>query len=168
MPEAAGYELPEFTRSLRALAVPSAPGSDHDRVFAPLLQARTTAHRVRGPEAQAAAFDAARLEREWRTAIAHLAAARHPRSAPDRRALEAELDELAAPLWSALSRLQEAATAMRLAPPDQRRAHWERWVSRVQGVFDAADDWWRLSLPVLGDPRGRRGALWRRVLRRNS
>ena len=30
MPE---YELPEFTRSLRALAVPSTPGSDHDRVF---------------------------------------------------------------------------------------------------------------------------------------
>jgi hypothetical protein len=41
MPE---YELPEFTRSLRALAVPSQPGSDHDRVFKPLIQARTAAH----------------------------------------------------------------------------------------------------------------------------
>jgi hypothetical protein len=167
MPETSEYELPEFTRSLRALAVPSAPGSDHDRVFAPLLQARTTAHRVRGPEAQAAAFDAARLEREWRAAIAQLAAARHARSAPDRRALEAELDELAAPLWAALGHLQDSAAAMRLASPGQRRARWERWVARVQAVFDAADDWWRLALPVLGDPRGRRGALWRRVLRRS-
>lgn len=168
MPEARDYELPEFTRSLRALAVPSAPGSDHDRVFAPLIQARTTAHRVRGPEAQAAAFDAARLERDWRAAIAHLAAARHAKSAPDRRALEAELDLLATPLWAALARLQEAATALRHAAPDQRRATWERWVACVQQVFDAADDWWRLAMPVLGDPRGRRGALWRRVLRRST
>lgn len=163
MPE---FELPEFTRSLRALAVPSAPGSDHDRVFAPLIQARTTAHRVRGPEAQAAAFDAARLEREWRAAIGTLASSRHPASAPDRRALEAELDHLAAPLWTALATLGAAATAMRVAGNDGKRAAWERWVESVQAVFDRADDWWRLSLPVLGDPRGRRGSLWRRVLRR--
>lgn len=165
MPE---FELPEFTRSLRALAVPSAPGSDHDRIFAPLLQARTTAHRVRGVEAQAAAFDAPRLERDWRAAISALALARHPRSAPDRRALEAELDQLGRPLWEALARMQDAATALRLATPDAKRASWERWVSSVQEVFDRADDWWRLSLPVLGDPRGRRGALWRRFLRRQG
>jgi hypothetical protein len=165
MPE---YDLPEFTRSLRALAVPSAPGSDHDRIFAPLIQARTTAHRVRGPEAQAAAFDGVRLEREWRAAIAWLASARHPQSAPDRRALESELETLAGPLWAALARMQAAAAAMRLAAPDQRRGPWELWVVRVQEVFEAADDWWRLSLPVLGDPRGRRGALWRRILRRTK
>jgi hypothetical protein len=162
------FELPEFTRSLRALAVPSAPGSDHDRIFAPLIQARTTAHRVRGPDAQAAAFDAARLEREWRAAITHLAAARHQASAPDRRALEAELDLLAKPLWAALARLQAAAVALRLATGESKRAPWGEWVAAVQAVFDRADDWWRLSLPVLGDPRGRRGSFWRRVLRRSS
>jgi len=86
MPE---FELPEFTRSLRALAVPSQPGSDHDRVFKPLIQARTAAHKVQSVEAQVAAFDPARLEREWREAITALASARHARSAPDRRALEA-------------------------------------------------------------------------------
>jgi hypothetical protein len=163
MPE---FVLPEFTRSLRALAMPSAPGSDHDRIFAPLLQARTTAHRVAGADAQAAAFDAARLERDWRAAIGALALARHPKSAPDRRALEAELDELGRPLWAALARMQAAASALRLATPEGKRAAWERWVPTVQEVFDRADDWWRLSLPVLGDPRGRRGALWRRILGR--
>lgn len=163
MPE---FTLPEFTRSLRALAVPSAPGSDHDRVFKPLIQARTAAHKVHAVEAQVAAFDAARLEREWREAIASFAAARHARSAPDRRALEAELDTLAAPLWSALQALQRSAAATRTAAAAERKAAWERWVLAVQHVFDTADDWWRAALPVLGDPRGRRGALWRRVLRR--
>lgn len=163
MPE---FTLPEFTRSLRALAVPSAPGSDHDRVFRPLIQARTAAHKVHGVDAQVAAFDAARLEREWREAIAGFAAARHARSAPDRRALEAELDALAAPLWRALQAMQQAGTAARAATADARAAAWERWVATVQAVFDAADDWWRAAIPVLADSRGRRGSLWRRILRR--
>ena len=163
MPE---FTLPEFTRSLRALAVPSAPGSDHDRVFKPLIQARTAAHKVHAVDAQVAAFDATRLEREWREAIAAFAAVRHGRSAPDRRALEAELDTLGAPLWSALHALQQSAAATRTVAVAERKAAWERWVLAVQHVFDTADDWWRAVLPVLGDSRGRSGALWRRVLRR--
>lgn len=164
MPE---YQLPEFTRSLRALAVPSTPGSDHDRVFKPLIAARTAAQKVQSVDAQVAAFDPARLEREWREAIAALATARHAASAPDRRALEAELDTLAAPVWAALRVLQAAGASARAATPDQRRALWQRWVDAVQRTFDAADDWWRAALPVLGDSRGRRGALWRRVLGRS-
>lgn len=166
MPES--FVLPEFTRSLRALAVPSAPGSDHDRIVAPLIQARAQAHRVQSLEAQVAAFDAARLERAWREAIGTLAAERHPRSAPDRRALVAELEQLAAPLWQALARLQLAAAAARTAPADRRQAAWTQWVAAVRKVFEAADDWWRAALPVLGDPRGRQGAFWRRVLRRGA
>jgi len=162
------FVLPEFTRSLRALAVPSAPGSDHDAVFRPLIQARTAAHKVQALEGQLAAFDAARLEREWREVIARLAGARHQRSAPDRRALEAELDALAAPLWKALAEMQRAAVSARKAPADGRVQAWERWTEAVQLVFNAADDWWRAALPVLGDSRGRRGALWRRVLGRRS
>ena len=164
MPE---FTLPEFTRSLRALAVPSAPGSDHDRVFKPLIQARTAAHKVHGVDAQVAAFDAARLEREWREAIAAFAAVRHARSAPDRRALEAELETLAAPLWRALLAMQQAGAAARAAGGDARAAAWERWVATVQAVFDAADDWWRAAVPVLADSRGRSGSLWRRILRRS-
>ena len=163
MPE---ITLPEFTRSLRALAVPSAPGSDHDEVFGPLIQARGAAHRAHAMEGQLAAFDAARLEREWRAAIERFAAVRHARSAPDRRALAAELELLAAPLWRALAALQRAASEARKAPAGDRAVAWQRWTVAVQLVFNTADDWWRAALPVLGDPRGRRGALWRRVLRR--
>lgn len=147
MPE---FVLPEFTRSLRALAVPSTPGSDHDRVFAPLIQARTLAHKAQSLEAQLAAFDAARLERGWRAAIAALAEDRHRASPPDCRALEAQLLVLSDPLWQAIGGMNTAADAARRAQPDQRRASWERWVECVRVLFRAADDWWSAALPVLG------------------
>lgn len=165
MPE---FALPEFTRSLRALAVPSGPGSDHDRIFAPLIQARTAANKVHAMEAQLAAFDAARLERAWRDAIVELAKDRHPRSAPDRRALQAELEELGIPVWTALAAVDKAAAAAREAPTALRQAGWERWVVTVQRLFEAADDWWRAAQPVLADPRGRRASFWRRVFRRKG
>lgn len=165
MPE---FVLPEFTRSLRALAVPSAPGSDHDRIFTPLIQARAAANKVHAMEAQLAAFDAARLERSWRESIAALAKERHPRSAPDRRALQAELEELGAPVWGALARVQAAAAAARTAPNEQRRAAWEKWVLAVQRLFESADDWWRAAMPVLGDARRPARSFWRRVLRRKA
>jgi hypothetical protein len=165
MPE---FILPEFTRSLRALAVPSAPGSDHDRIFAPLIQARAAAHKVHAMEAQLAAFDATRLERSWRETIAQLAKERQPRSAPDRRALQAELEELGAPAWAALARLQAAAGAARTAAADGRRPAWDRWVLAVQRLFEAVDDWWREAEPVLAASRRARPSFWRRLLRRNA
>lgn len=161
MPE---FVLPEFTRSLRSLAVPSKPGSDHDQIFAPLIQARSMAHKAQSVEAQLAAFDSARLERGWRSAISALATARHKRSAPDRRALEAELDLLAAPLWEHLRMMHAAAERARIAKRDDRRVEFDAWVDRVREVFRAADDWWTEAMPVLADSRGRSGALWRRVL----
>lgn len=161
MPE---FALPEFTRSLRSLAVPSKPGSDHDQIFTPLIQARSLANKAQSVEAQLAAFDAARLERAWRAAIAALAAARHKDSAPDRRALDAELDLLAATLWERLAAMSAAAERARIAKRDDRRAEFESWVERVREVFRAADDWWSDALPVLADSRGRSGSLWRRVL----
>jgi hypothetical protein len=150
MPE---FTLPEFTRSLRALAVPSAPGGDHDRIFAPLLKARIAAHKAESPEAQMAAFDGPRLERAWRAAIAELAHERHRRSAPDARALVARLELEAAPLWAALATMRgtvEAATKVKSADRAGREAAWQHWVSAVQGVFRAADDWWRSVAPHLG------------------
>jgi hypothetical protein len=165
MPE---FVLPEFTRSLRALAVPSAPGSDHDRIFAPLIQARTAANKVHAMEAQLAAFDAARLERSWRESIAALAKERHPRSAPDRRALQAELEELGAPVWASLARVQVTAGAARTATNEARRMAWDQWVLAIQRLFESADDWWRSAMPVLGASRGKRPSFWRRVLRRKA
>ncbi|MBX3133940.1 MAG: hypothetical protein KF689_11235 [Gemmatimonadaceae bacterium] len=162
------FTLPEFTRSLRALAVPSAPGSDHDVIFAPLLEARRAAHRASSVEQQVAAFEAGKLERAWRGAIASLAERRHGKSLPDRRALGAELELLAAPVWTSLAELKSEAERLKLAKADQRAAAWAQWVTAVQGVFRAADAWWERALPVLADSRGRQGGFWRRVLRRSS
>jgi len=159
------YALPEFTRSLRALAVPSAPGSDHDVVFAPLLESRRSAHRATSVEQQVAAFDAGKLERGWRGAIASLAERRHAKSLPDRRALAAELELLATPLWQALAVLKERAEMLKQSPADQRPVTWAEWVQQLHVIFREADAWWERAMPVLADPRGRRGAFWRRVLR---
>jgi hypothetical protein len=159
------FPLPEFTRSLRALGVPSQSGSDHDVVFAPLLEARRAAERAGSVEQQLAAFDAGKLERAWRAGIATLAERRQRLSVADRRALGAELDLLAEPVWRALVDLKRAAEATRLARPEDRAAAWQRWVDEVRRVFRAADDWWGHALPALADPQGRRGAFWRRVLR---
>ena len=157
------FVLPEFTRSLRSIALPSAPESGHDRIFAPLIQARAAAHRMHTLEAQVAAFDAARLERAWREATVALAAERHPRSAPDRRALAAELEQLAAPVWAALRRMAASATLARSAPVNAREVAWERWVSTVQRLFEAVDDWWGAATPVLGRAAVPRPSLWRRL-----
>jgi hypothetical protein len=165
MPE---FVLPEFTRSLRALALPSAPGSGHDRVLAPLVQARAAANRMHALEAQVAAFDAARLERAWREAIASLAAERHAGSAPDRRALEATLDDLAQPVWAALERLRQAGAAARTAPGDARAVQWERWVVTVQRLFEAADDWWGAARTVLEASPAPGRPWWRRLRRRGA
>lgn len=160
MPE---YTLPEFTRSLRSIAVPAAPESGHDRVFGPLIQARAAAHRMHALEAQVAAFDATRLERAWREAIAALAAERHPKSAPDRRALAAELEQLAAPVWDALKHMAGAGARARSAPVHARDAAWERWVATVQRLFEAVDDWWGAATPVLERTGVPRPSLWRRI-----
>lgn len=159
------YTLPEFTRSLRALAQPSAPGSDHDVIFAPLLEARRAAHKASSVEQQLAAFDAGKLERGWRGAIASLSERRHSKSLPDRRALAAELELLAAPVWRELAVLKTHADALRLAKLEARHGLWTVWVDQLRVIFRVADAWWELALPVLADPRGRRGAFWRRVLR---
>jgi hypothetical protein len=158
------YPLPEFTRSLRALAVPSAPGSDHDVVFTPLIEARRGAQRATSLEQQLAAFDGTKLDRAWRGSIVTLAERKQPRTLPDRRALAAELELLATPVWAALRDLDTQAAAVRAAAADSKRAAWEQWIEQLRRVFRAADEWWEASLPVLADPRGRRGALWRRVL----
>ena len=167
MPE---FALPEFTRSLRALALPTSASTEDDGAFAPLLQARQLAHKAQSMEAQVAAFDAARLERAWRALQMTIAQSRYQRSAADRRALHAELEQLAAPLWSALAAMGAAGEAAKQSRADARRPAWERWVKTVHAVFHAADDWWFAARAHLvraearEAERARRRPLWRRAL----
>jgi hypothetical protein len=135
------FTLPEFTRSLRALAVPSASGSDHDVAFAPLLEARRAAHKATSVEQQLAAFDAGKLERAWRSGIAALAERRHPKSVPERRAMAAELDLLGESLWRELGVLKEVADRVRLARSEDRHALWTQWVAQLHVLFRTADAW---------------------------
>ena len=99
------------------------------------------------------------------SAIADFAKARFPRRAPDRRAIEAELLEIADPLFTALQALDVyAARAGEEGSEDTAFVRWRSWCGAVQEVFDRADRCWMAFGPVLGEAPVRR-PLWRRVLR---
>jgi hypothetical protein len=159
--------LPELTRHLRGFGSQRArPGSDHDRFFGPLLDARRAAEAHARPFDQPRAYDATALRAAAEEALAGFAAARFPESAPDRRALDAELDEIALPLWASLDALEAAAAAVRASPEDARFLRWHEWAAALRAVYAAADRVWVAALPALADSRGRGGRLWRRVLGR--
>ena len=167
MPDVRGpFALPEFTRSLRHFAsVEALADADHEVVFGPLLAARKAAARVSGMDARLAAFDAGRLRRALGDAIDALTAARHPKSAPDRRALVAELEELAAPIVFALERVDRDAERVRAARSDTLDSAWATWVTDVHDVFASTDRFWGEARPVLGRAPLRRDGAWRRHVR---
>jgi len=158
--------FPELTLRLRALGSGRAnPGSDHDRFFGPLLAARRTAAGQRNPLDHVATFDAVTLAAALDRTLADFAAERFPRSAADRRALEAELDEMAEGLVTSFGALGAAARDVLAGADDVRFARWRAWAAAVQRVFDEADRAWIAALPVLCDSRGQRGRFWRRLLK---
>ena len=160
--------FPAQTLSLRGFGSErSAPGSDHDQWFEALLTARRVAEETRVVDAQRRAFDAPRLVRHAQLTREAWAAARFS-DAADRRALVAELEEIARPFSAALRQMEHASLRLRQAPDERRFETWRRWVATVQRGFRAADDVWTLTIPALCDSRGARGALWRRVLRRGG
>lgn len=165
--EAAVCVFPAQTLSLRGFGSErSAPGSDHDRWFDALLSARRLAEESRTVETQRRAFDAARLERHARETHESWASDRFD-DAADRRALFAELEEIAVPYSTTLRQLEHAALRLRQAADELQFETWRRWAGTVQRAFRAADDVWMLSLPALADSRGVTGSFWRKVLRRS-
>jgi hypothetical protein len=146
--------LPEFTRGLRALG--SRRGGDHDaqaRFFAPLLHARRRLEEEPDPGKRVAAFDAGTLRGRLDQALRTFAAESYPRSAPDRRALQAELLDLAEPLFSRLSALEKAALRWHDADESRRFDLWREWVSMVGRVFADADRSWARAAPLIPAPR---------------
>ena len=162
--------FPEVTRGLRAVGTRRGdPGEDHDRFFAPLLDARARAEQASGWEAQLDAFGAEVLRERWARSLVALAAQRHPESAPDRRALEAVLDEAIEGAGLCLGRVEAAAAAVREADDATRLAHWRHWAAEVGRLFGEADRCWLAALRELADspavapaPPPRPG-LWRRL-----
>lgn len=164
--EAAVCVFPAQLLSLRGFGSErSAPGSDHDQWFEALLTARRLAEESRTVETQRRAFDAELLMRHAQVTRAGWASARFDGDA-DRRALEAELEEISAPYSHALRQLEHAALRLRQSADDHQFETWRKWTGTVQRAFRAADDVWTLIVPALCDSRGSKGALWRRVLRR--
>ena len=143
--------LPEFTRTMHGLGTRRGkPGAEHDRFFAGLLAARRAAQGFTEPDSRLSAFDAARLTQTLTTLLTDLSTERYPESAPDRRALEAELSECAERLFGALGALGEAADAIKASPAASRLARWREWTRTAHVVFQEADRCWISILPALG------------------
>lgn len=165
--------LPELTRALRAVGTRrGGEGTEHDRFFVPLLDARARAERATGWAEQVEAFAPERLRAAWADAVAALCAERYPDSAPDRRALDAALEEALETASGCLGRVGTAAAALREADDGARLRRWRRWVDEVARLFVEADRCWLVSLRELADapaaaaPEPRRG-VWERMRRRS-
>lgn len=142
--------VPEFTRGLRVLGSPRAEAHETEtRFFAPLIQARRRIEDEGEPERRVAAFAARHLVERFQQLLATLAMEAHPDSAPDRRALEAEMLEATEALFARLDEVQQAAEHYEAASEDTRFDQWRAWVARVAAVFAEADRSWVTMSRVL-------------------
>jgi hypothetical protein len=162
----AALALPEFTRTMHGLGSRRGhPGPEHDRFFAALLAARRAAEGFAEPESRLAAFDPRRLTQGMTTLLGELAAERYPESAPDRRALEAELLEYAERLYAAFDALGEAAERVRASTSPVRLARWRDWTWAAVRMFEEADRCWIAVRPALSAAPApvARKRFWRRA-----
>jgi hypothetical protein len=157
--------IPEFTRALRGLGSRHAgPGAEHDRFFRPLLEARRGAERAARADGARLAFDAASLRAAFNRRLREMAHERYPHDPPERRALEAEATDVAAPLYQAIISLDFAQRALDAAADIERIARWREWTGALQRVFAQADDVWLALRPVFAAPAARTSP-WRRIFR---
>ncbi len=149
-------DVPELTVPLRALgSTRGRPGVDHDRFFGPFLAARRAAARAADPENRLAAVDCRALAESVGATVRELAAERYPKQPAERRAMEAELADLAQPVVASLDALAAAGDSARTAPDDARFVRWREWAGAYRAVFRAADQCW---LAAIGSALGPRAA----------
>jgi hypothetical protein len=141
--------LPELTRALRTFGSRRGSRSRRDsapaeqrRFLAPLLEARRLAGAADAPAATIAAFDGGALSQAFSTTLREFAAERYADPGPARRALEAELDEIAEPLMTAITVLVEAGNGARTAVDDLTL--WRAWAGQLRSTFEIADRVWIL------------------------
>jgi hypothetical protein len=153
--------LPELTLSLRSFGsrrgVPDEQqvlDDEEARFFAPILEARRAAAGVLTRVQVVAAFDARRLGALLDATIRAFAAERFQSRPPARRALEAELFEIAEPLRAALRELRELGELVAAArEPAQEYDSWTRWLDQLRATFRVADAIWpRLSGVLVASP----------------
>src|SRR5690348_6919524 len=146
--------LPEVTRSLRGLGSPrAAQNPEHDRFFAPLLEARRVAESATELDDVLSAFDAKALRTSVLQRLSTFAAERYPNDPPERRALEAELHECVDTLSVRLDALARSVDAVRASGESERFAAWRAWAGELTRTFECADECWFVLRTVLVDSR---------------
>lgn len=145
--------LPELARGHRLLG--SRRGGSMDaqaRFLAPLLQARRRVEEESDLDARVSALDTKVLRERFDTALKTIARDAYPSSSPDRRGLEAELEEAMASFFAGLGAMESAAGHFRSAPEPIRFLAWRDWVSAVSKVFTLADSGWANAARLLPRP----------------
>lgn len=138
-------QLPELTRGLHgfgAVGTPASLHSAHDRWFAPLLAALGAVHGITDPLRQVSLMDGTALAEAMRRGVGEIAALRAPGDTAEQRAIEAAIEDEAAPCFTALARMAIAGGAVRGGDVDTRLADWRCWVDSAQQMFAAADEGW--------------------------
>jgi hypothetical protein len=142
--------LPELTRGHRLLGSTRGGPVDLQATFiAPFLQARRRLEEEADLEARVATLDAKTLRERLDTALKTIARDSYPSSHPDRRGLEAELEEAMAPFYEALEAMESTAEHFRSAPESIRFMAWRDWVSAAAKVFALADRGWASAARLL-------------------
>jgi hypothetical protein len=113
------------------------------------MLARARARAAEGWPAQLAAFAGPAVRAAWTAMLHDLAAVRHADSPPDRRALEAELEEALEGALASLPNMEAAADRLRAAGDAERLLRWREWVDALARLFTEADRGWLAVLPVL-------------------
>ena len=142
--------LPELTRAHRLLG--STRGGHVDlqpKLLAPLLQARKRLETEADLDARVSTFDARALRERLNSALQALGRESYPASHPDRRALEAELEEAMDSLFVGLDAVESSAGLFRSAPEAIRFMAWRDWVATVSTVFALADTGWASAARLL-------------------
>ncbi|MBL0937463.1 MAG: hypothetical protein IBJ03_01130 [Gemmatimonadaceae bacterium] len=149
--------MPELTRGLRDFGltrVVTQGISDpitkaHDAWFSPLLTARRAVQGVSDPLRQVELMDGASLSKQMLQVLGDLSVQLAPGKPAEQRALEAVMEDEAAPLFEALTRMAIASDALRGGESDTQLADWRRWVEEARRAFAAADEAWGEVVAVL-------------------
>lgn len=142
--------LPELVRSHRLLGSRRGGSADAQVKFlAPLLAARKRVEGAPDLEARVALLEGRLLRERVVAALQTIATDAYPSSPPDRRGLEAELDEAMVPFYRGLDKLDAAAKHFRDAPEPIRFLAWHQWISALLSAFALADSGWASAARLL-------------------
>ncbi len=158
--------LPELTLALRTLGSRRrrrGEGNEHERFFAPFLEARRAAARAPDVATAIGAFDADRLNGALDKTLRALAADHVASGRPAaRRALEARLQERVVPIREAISELTELSDALLIADEDARPEAWRTRADQQHRIIACAHRCWPAVVAALaGGAPPRRGWLAR-------